>query len=367
MKPVIALLITLFPYLLHCQDSTRYKNVFVDLNGYYGFIVPHHNNMEYLIKRHITAGELNLLIQGNGEKRWEQLYKNPEKGIGFYYAGLGNPEALGAGLGIYPFINFPLNPGRKIKLYLRSADGVGFITKPYDRLTNHKNNINGSIINAFVNIRLNTVFYPTKNLRMETGIGLTHISNGSFATPNLGINIVAANLSMSILTNKIPFTVIPPSQLPRDTIKHRKYFVTIIAAAGFNENSPPDGKKYPVFSIYPSVWKTLSEKSRICLGADAFYEFANIYSAQKDSIYDTSKPVNTLQAGIRIGYELVISKFSLPVEMGVYTFSKMKYLGSMYHRIGIRYQASKHIIINYSLRTHWATAEHIEVGLGYKF
>ncbi|MBI4929741.1 MAG: acyloxyacyl hydrolase [Bacteroidetes bacterium] len=367
MKRIITIFFILISYALFCQDTLPGKKLYVNLNAHYGFIIPHHRNMEYLIKSHVPAGELNFILQTNGAKRWEQVYKNPEKGLGLYFADLGNAEQLGQAIGIFPFVNFPLNPDRKFKLYIRASDGIGLITKPYNRIDNHKNNINGSLLNAFINLKLNSVFYPAKNMRMETGIGLSHLSNGAWTMPNLGINIATVNVGISFKKseNKNQQSAIIQAVKP-DTLK-QKYFFTIIAAAGQNEASAPDGKKYAAYSVYATEWKTVSEKSRFCMGADAFYEMKNLATAERDTLFDTSNKLNNLQLGLRFGYELVVGKFSLPLEMGAYVFSKTTVKGPLYHRIGIRYQATQHFIINYTLKTHWATAENVEFGIGYKF
>lgn len=340
--------------------------LFISGCGHYGFLVAHHQNMDYLIKSHVPAGELNFILQTNGEKHWEQVYKHPEKGIGFYFAGLGNPEELGQAMGIFPFVNFPVSSGKKFKLYLRAGDGIGIFTRPYDRISNHKNNIIGSRINGFVNLRLNSVFFPWKNIRMETGIGLTHLSNGAWSVPNLGINIATINFGIGFKAKEIkPVKKTETGSAPQ--VFFPKYFFTLIAAAGVNETNPPDGEKYAAYSLIASQWKTVSEKSRFCLGGDLFYEMANIARAKRDTIFDTSNKLNNLQAGIRFGYELAAGKFSLPLEMGAYLFSKITSDGPLYHRIGVRYYANKHLIINFTLRTHWATAENLELGIGYRF
>ncbi len=367
MKRIITILPVLISFASIGQDSLSTKKLFINLSGHYGFIIPHHKNMEYLIKRHVFAGELDYVFQTNGEKRWEKIYNHPEKGLGFYCADLGNPDQLGEALGLFPFINLQLNSSKKFKLCFRVGDGLGIVTKPYNRIKNHKNNINGSMLNTFISLRLNSVFYPWKNIRMETGIGLTHLSNGAYATPNLGINIPTINIGLSVFQKNLA----PAGKTaPADTANKnnsRKYFIMAVVAAGPNQNSPPGGKTYGAYTFYTGVWRSAGEKSRFCLGTDAFYEFSNIYYAINDTLYDTSKKINTLQLGTRLGYELVIGKVSLPVEMGYYWFSKITTIGHFYHRIGIRYQVSKHIMINYSLRTHWVTAENLEIGLGYKF
>jgi len=349
------------------QDSIQKKQVFINFSAHYGFIVAHHSNMDYLIKHHIPAGEIDLIKTSNGKKQWQRAYKNPEMGLGIFCAYLGNPEQLGEAIGVFPFVNFPLNPGRRFKLYFRVSDGIGIVTKPFNRIDNHKNNINGSYLNTFINLRLNSVFYPSKKIRMETGIGLAHLSNGALAVPNLGINLATINLGVSFLKAENKGQKAEKTQNPIPEILDPKYFFSLTAAAGPNAINPPGGKEYAGFMFSASGWKTVSQKSRFGAGVEAMYDFSNIEDAKRDTTFDTSKPLNNLQMGIKFGYELVIGKIGLPLEMGGYFISKTTRGGPFYHRIGIRYYVNKHLIINYTLKTQWATAENLEFGIGYRF
>ncbi len=324
--------------------------------------------MNYLIKSHIGAGELSFIQQTFGEYKWERVYHNPEKGIGLFAAELGNPQELGQAIGVYPFVNFPLNPGRKIKLFVRTGNGLGLITKPFEKTKNHKNNINGSYINQFIYLRLYTTFRPSKNLIMDSGVGLTHLSNGNFAVPNLGINLMTVNVGLRFQK---------PNPLANQLLNHkldttyRKYdkkpFVTVVTSAGLNESNYRNGKKYGVFSLALSGWKNVSPKSRFGFGLDYFYDYSNIAKAKEKGTFDTNKKSNNLQAGFRLGYEIVVGKFSLPMEMGTYYFSKTTTNGPLYHRVGLRCYLTNQLIINYTLKTHWFTAEVSEFGIGYKF
>src|ERR1035437_3481906 len=368
---ICSLLHTAFSF---AQDTLPSKKLFINFSAHYGFIVAHHQNMDYLIKHHIAAGEIDLVRITNGEKSWQKTYKNPEMGLGLFCAELGNPKQLGEAIGIFPFINFSLNPGRKFKLYFRVSNGIGIVTKPFDRINNHKNNINGSYLNTFINLRLNSVFYPGKKIRMETGIGLAHLSNGAVALPNLGINLATINVGISFLKPQVtshsersPSDKSQEIQSPKPEIINPKYFFSLTAAAGPNGINPPGGKEYAGFMFSASGWRSVSEKSRFGAGLEAMYDFSNIEDAKRDTAFDTSKPLNNLQAGLKFGYELVIGKISLPLEMGYYLFSKTTRGGPFYHRIGIRYYVNKHLLINYTLKTQWATAENLEVGIGYRF
>jgi hypothetical protein len=368
-KRLAIILITTFTLtsVLFGQDTLSKKKYFLSFNAHYGFIIPHNKNMEYLIKRHIPAGEISLIQATHGEKQWERVYKNPEKGLGLYVAYLGDPKQLGYAMGLFPFVNFPLNPGRKFKLYIRAGDGLGLITNPYERLKNHKNNINGSYLNEFIYLRLNSVFNIAKDLRMETGIGLTHLSNGNWAQPNLGINLATINLAISMHDYEKPNYKYHPKL---DTVPQkftRKPFVSVIGSVGLNELSARNGKKYGTYALAFFGWKPVSPKSRWGGGIDLFYDFGNIARANQHDIFDTSKKINDLQAGVRLGYEFVVGKFTLPIEMGSYFFSKTTADGPLYHRVGVRCYVNKHLILVYTLKTHWATAENIEFGAGYRF
>ena len=202
---------------------------------------------------------------------------------------------------------------------------------------------------------------------METGVGLTHLSNGAWSVPNLGVNIATINIGIGFTKQEIANRKKTETLNTKPQIIFPEYFFTLIAAAALNESNPPNGKKYVAYTLYASEWKTVSDKSRFCIGGDMFYEMANIAAAERDTIFDTSNKLNNLQVGLRFGYELVVGKFALPLEMGVYLFTKTTVNGPLYHRIGVRYYANKHLVINYTLRTHWATAEHYEFGLGYRF
>ena len=104
------------------------------------------------------------------------------------------------------------------------------------------------------------------------------------------------------------------------------------------------------------------------MGLDFFYDKSNLERSRIGSIYYTSDTgLTNVQAGIRLGYEIVVGKFAIPIEMGSYFYTKSTANGPFYHRVGLRCYISKHLILVYTLKTHWATAENIEFGVGYRF
>ena len=73
------------------------------------------------------------------------------------------------------------------------------------------------------------------------------------------------------------------------------------------------------------------------------------------------------KSGINIFETLIISKLQVSIQMGVYILRKYNEGHNFYDRFGLRYNITKHLIANLSLRTHSTKADCLEVGMGYQF
>ena len=345
-------------------DHTRtlsQNNRNISLNIHYGFIISHHPYMEHLTKSHIPSIELNLFKATYGEKQWEQLYHYPETGISFYSSYLENPSQLGYLYGIYPYINFKLNRASKQKIYLRAGMGISYVTQKFDRITNYKNIAIGSHYNGMMALRMNHKIIISKIFQIETGLGLTHFSNGSMVTPNLGINMITANIGFTYSAGK-------EHSIIRDSIPAaiKKWNYTIIAGGGATEIDPPGGKPYGAYTISANIEKTCNHQLRFVTGIDWFYNNANLEKLKRKNVVISGESEN-MQIGTKIGCALTIARLILPFEMGVYVYTKPNSSGYIYHRVGIRYQITNHFIANITLKTHFVKADYVEWGLGYQF
>jgi hypothetical protein len=329
----------------------------------YGFIISHRNNMSQLIKGYVSGAELNYMFRTDGGKPWQQIHNYPEIGVGFLYVELANHPQLGHLMSLYPFTNIRLNKqNKKFNLNLRLGTGLAYITKPFDITTNPKNIVIGSYLNGFVNLRLSASFILTEAWRIDAGIGLTHASNGSFSTPNLGLNMATANLGVGYVFGKKPFVYLKDKTIPL----MKTWEPSVIAVAGIKEMDTPDGPKYFAYGLQGNLYKKLNYKHSVGAGLDMSYNNATKQAWVNDSVY-TNKLSDILQVGAKIGYSFNMHRLSLPVDFGVYLYKKQDDNGLFFHRIGLRYMVTKSIIANITLRTHWATADYFEWGIGYRF
>lgn len=339
------------------------KDFIISAEGHYGFIMSHKNNMAHLIKGHIYGGELSYTFRTDGCKPWQQIYKYPEIGLCVSTMYLANPQQLGNLGALYPFINLRLNKvSSKVLLNLRLGEGLAYVTKRFDRINNHKNNVIGSHLNGFVNIRLNASTLIANTWRMNGGIGLSHASNGAAKTPNLGINMVTVNAGIGYVFGNKCIDVRMDTIIPCD----KDWKISLMAISGVKEREVPYGPKYLVLGLQTNVYKTLNYKNKIGGGLETTYNYATIAEWTRDSI-PTKKFADIIQVGAKFSYAYVINKLSFPVDFGVYFYKRQNANGQFFHRIGMRYMLTKHLIANLTLLTHWAKADYFEGGIGYEF
>jgi hypothetical protein len=345
------------------KDSSK-RNFVLSAQGHYGFIISHHGNVSHLIKGHVGGVEMNYIFRTSGRQCWQPIYNYPEFGICAVHLDLANPSALGSMEALYPYTNIRLNKDtRNFRFNLRMGLGLAYVTKPFNRETNHKNNVIGSHINGFVNLRLSASFMLSKSWRMDTGVGLTHASNGATATPNLGLNIATLNLGIGYVFGNKNLQMKCDSIMPPAP---KKWHPSILLVAGLKELEHPDGPKYYAYGAMLNIYRTHSYRTRFGGGIEVAYNSATKKQLINDSV-SVIKTRDIIQAGVKISYAFTLDKISFPIDFGVYVYKSKEENDQFFHRIGVRYMITPHLIANITLLTHWAKADYFEWGIGYEF
>jgi len=347
------------------QQLCEYDN-FLKVNFHFGYIMKHRNTVGHLINGHIYGTELNWANQTKGDKLWHHENNFPEKGLAFHFYSLANPNQLGQLVALAPYYDIPLNKQNKTtRLHLRLSCGVSYSTKKFDPITNHKNNIVSTSLNAFVNFKWYYKFQLDNKLRLDAGFNFAHASNGKFKAPNLGINIFTIHTGITYCINKEKpnsFNKIDSSYLRNNK---NEYFA--IFSFGINENEPPGGSKFLTQSYILGYYYKKRNTHKFGGGFDFFYcQSIKNELVERDSIQFKNN-IEFVQLGARASYAYVIGKLSLPLEFGYYLHTKYKGNGLFYHRIGFRYQFNNNLLLTFALKSHWAVAHYFEYGIGYRF
>jgi hypothetical protein len=352
-------------YSCSAQDqSTPLKSkLWVEGKCYYGFIIPHHENMLHLTNRHFNMFEISISEASSGDRLWEQLHKYPIKGISLLYTDLGDSPHLGKAIGVFPYLNFQLTKGEKINLFFRYSTGLGYITKPFSRTENYKNIAIGSHVNAMIQLLYEMRWKPAPRLEITVGASLTHFSNGVIKVPNLGINIASLNTGLAWKLNK------NPNERRRNEIPEfdkKKWEFNVIAMGGISELYAAYGPKFPGFGITASFLKPVSLKRKIGIGLDITYNGANVESLIRLGMAPKNN-VEVTRPGLAFTHKMEFSHLAIVMQLGSYMYTKFKKDGYIYDRIALQYTIKGHYIVHLGLKTHLFVADMVEYGIGYRF
>ena len=325
--------------------------------------MQHRASIGHLITGYVPMAELNLVKPSDGCKLWQLENNKPDIGLSFTFISFGNPKTLGYSYSLSPFIEVPLNvKERASRPIFRISWGLAYVTKDFDIVTNHKNIAIGSHLNAFVQYRFQWNLDISKKLRIEPGIGISHVSNGRFQVPNLGLNLVSLNFG---LTYKVSDLKCEKTTIDSVTKVPARTEILVWGSWGVNDNYPPGNSKMNAYTFSLNYFYNVRNTSKLGLGTDVYYEES--YLRELDQ-YNQTYPnaIDKLRIGLKFCYSYNVGRISLPIEIGYYVLSKKNEDGPVFHRFGIRYTGKKGLVVQLGVKTHWAIAYHFDMGLGYR-
>jgi hypothetical protein len=326
----------------------------------YGFIIAHRPQLEPVQEEHVKGFEISFEKFSTGLQDWQRIYNYPGYGLTIAGFNLGSPDKLGKGICAYPYVDFPLGKSSSGGLHFRYGMGIGYVEKIFDEKTNQKNSAIGSHINGVIHFDLHVHQKLSPQTFLEFGAGITHFSNGSFSMPNLGINIATANVALRhAFGDRLPIIRNP---LP----VHLKTREIHLYAGGFYKKIyPPNGRSFFAGTLSGMYFKKYSLRSAWGIGADLFYDNSISYRIETMEGTETNFADNIRQ-GIYGAYHLTVGKVGVMFNMGFYLYNPWKDDGNAYHRICLRYYMEKTFIC-LNLKSHYARADFIELGFGYRF
>jgi hypothetical protein len=245
-------------------------------------------------------------------------------------------------------------------LNFRFGAGISYIQKPFNRLSNYKNNAIGSHWNSAVNLLLESKYKFNNRTHFGVGFAINHFSNGAIKLPNLGINLASVNLSLLYSIGKVPL-ISKDSTIKSD----KKYEFFFTAASGIKEIAPAGGSKFAIINGSLNVAKVNSNKAKYGLAIDFMHDASIKEQCRRDQNPCSSAEI--LQIGSALFYELTMGDVSFPLQIGAYVHSTYPTVAPIYTRFGFRYHFNRNLFSSISLKTHYAKADYFEWGIGYSF
>ncbi len=328
----------------------------VAIKPLYGFYWAHTKKISN-IPAHVAGGELSLLLQSNGQTQWQRLYKNPLISLTYSFISAGAGHLVGNLHAAIAQMHFPMLTTSNTRFEITLGTGIGYVTRPFDPEKNPKSKAVGSHFNAVMQIGGRCRWCWKKQWCNFLGLYLTHQSNGRWKTPNFGINTVHLLTGVQYYFNPLP-------PFPKKGIKQPKasqaWQLIGFLNGGTKQTKVTIGERFWVIGLSATAAKKLNMKSTWVMGIDGFYD---PFLRTADSSLQKRFPINS---AIKTGHWLTIGKLDLVTEIALYFYSiAMAFHGPMFQRLGLQWNQGRWFW-RVALKTHFANADFIEWGIGYR-
>lgn len=359
LKSTVLTLLCLFVLSSPIWSQTEEVLNSAGLRWHGGFLFAHHPDMRHLTTSHFSAWELNYQRKFSGKKDWHHHYNGPSWGLtGLVFPVLN--DQIGSAYALFPYYYLPLNSSERFQLNLKLGAGVGVLTHRFDRIENHKNIAISTRINAALQLGFDFKVKLHDRIDWNTGIFITHFSNGAVQMPNLGLNFLTASTGLSykfgpeetIITEAPPF------------FTNSRIRWSLFAGAGLKQGRIGQDELLPAVTVQLLAEKRLSKKFSLAAGTEMNYNRALIYAYESKSL--VAGNAAALRGGLLIGTALHFGKMDVIAQMGGYVLDTGLVDGRFFNRFGLRHAVTNRLKVNLTLRTHFAKADHFELGVVYR-
>ena len=363
MKNLFSLFILIFAALeltAQTADTIKPLEKFVSIQYSRGPVFDH-RKIGSLMNFGMPYGiSLQYWMQTDGRKQWESQYGYPQLGFAAHYFNYDNKEILGQAFAGAAIVKFVLHQDRIFLFNIGIQAGISYNTKPFDKDNNIYNQLIGSHVNFFLQAGPEIELFRNKNVFLIGGFNFIHFSDGATKLPNLGINLMQWHVGAS-------YRISPSTpHYTRSWIQDaKKWQGNTIISFGWREAGQPCGPTYFITTFNTGFYRTLTPKNKVGAGIDIMRDPSDkYYYVRNEKEYSNS---DFTSLGLNLRYGLVIGKLTTIIQWGFYLKERENGDGTSYHRIGVNYQITRHILANLSLKTFYARAEYIEFGVGWQW
>ncbi len=334
------------------------------VHPHHGFVMPHHASLLYIMESDLAGAELSLSTRSYGKSRWDKLYRYPSYGLSYLYTTLGNNNILGTAQALFLFFDIPVfsNP-KLIQLYYQVNWGLAYLNKKFDIDKNPYNLAISTHVNTYIGFDIYLALSFSKRSAINLGIDLAHFSNGKLDSPNWGINTFAFKGGYTFRFSDYRHEQIKYHD--GDIINHKNDF-EVCLNTGWSAYNNVVGKKYHALSLIADYKRNFSDKYQFGIGTDLFFD-QSLKIVKKNEFNDNGhSALDLFQNGVHAGFYAKYGKINVVVHAGIYLIEQYRKYDLLYNRLGVRYDISPNLFANISIKAHYAIADYIEWGLGYR-
>ena len=360
------LFLILLSQLAHAQQNDAKYTYSLGAEAFTGFIVPHHQEMGHLLKGHPSGIRLNCIRESYGNKAWEQRYNYPVLMATLSYYDLKYKEVLGEVISGNIGLGFHLIDFKKgnddLQFYF--GYGLAYFNTVYNPETNNRNNVISSRLPWSVNVRLTYFYKPFDFMKLSAALQLSHFSNASRNVPNFGLNLANINLGVHYIFPERNLTYKTDQKVLKEI--NKKSYINIDFRMGASQLKPIGTGVSPYYAASIFWNKRVSAKSIIDVGIEGFMNKAIQEQIIHNSLLIEGTP-DYKAFGVMFGHELIFEKLAFVTQLGIYLYKPYQPSEWIYSKIGLKFYANDNLYGSFILKTHFAIAEVMEFGVGYRF
>lgn len=359
-----------FSIINHAQNADNR----ISVAFHYGRVVKN-NHIFPALPQNSPAIEVAYSQKVSGKKTWHSIYHFPEIGISLLWINLGNPDVLGQGISIIPYFSQDLIRRKKFHFQYTLGASLGYISKPYDRVSNPTNNVLGSHINNYSFAQGSFFHQISDKIEVYYGLRASHFSNGNTSIPNLGINIPTGVVGMKY--HFLPKT--QPQNKSADSLIYPKQKVfskispSFRVALGITEKGTAGGPKYPIYLASFSLNTIWKKQLRVKLGTEWFYAMGGRELIVNEE-FGLPKFKSSMGGIVYVGGEFLLGRVGLLAQAGPYLIKPYQMNHLLYTKLGVQFylKNQQHFIHNQPfigvyVHSHTGEADFTEVGFGWIF
>ncbi len=363
----------IFTFIILCSFSAfTSKTIFAQtltLDNYFlgtelsqGAIFKHSQEVAHISNANPSSIEIHLRHRFTGKELWESRLNYPSAGWFLGYTDMNNPEVLGEAFHLGTYMAFPLIRKNRAEFEFRIGTGITYVTKKFDLENNRKNTLYSTDFSGLGYVRFHFNYELSQRCFASGGFGLSHFSNASTKLPNLGANILAANIGLYYKLNSKELIQTKPEK--SEEVPQNKYLLNIGIGSGIKSTFPISDKRYGIYTLMIQ-----GERKNKGLGSWLFGIDLNKNTSLRDELeflFPEQVFKNDYRAAVLGGYSLNLGKLSGLAQVGVYLYSPVDPPRPFYQKIGFRYRVFEDFALGLNLKAHGGVADFVEYVLTYK-
>jgi len=294
----------------------------------------------------------------------------PRSGFAFTYTDF-NQWLLGRSYSISYFLEPNYRLGNRLKMNVRGAVGLSYLTNPFDSVKNPENQTYSLPINMYLQLSIGFSYPLSKHVAVYTMANFFHNSNGGFKEPNSGMNYINASLGVQYFQHS---TRLPFYQKSKDTSWRKEpvhFDVSIYYAPknGYNGRRQ-QARKFVVGTAF-EVAKRVGNIDVITAGAEIYYD-DGLRSIKE--VYQKDSSSSSTLAALLIGHQFLLNRFIFTQQLGFYVYKETDEFDAnyrdlyhtVYHRWGVSYKLNNHWFVGINLLAHDQIADFIDGRVTYR-